>query len=189
MRLPRFAPGQPIAVITIPGITDEIIGLWSLWRIAITTSEWNRHRIMPLFLADDGRIFIPTARHLWDQLLSTTPAIRAHLDTDASRNAFERLVAIAEAHGRSMYDELVQEHRTRLSREREKGAYAFAARRRAIERIGLLQVRDHRLHLLLQEERTFNDTLERKTHAWLPTPMGCSWRQACLRAYGSGASH
>jgi superfamily II DNA or RNA helicase len=163
MRLPRFAPGQPIAVVTIPGITDEIMGLWSLWRIAITTSEWNRHRIVPLFLADDGRVFTPTARHLWDQLLSTTPAIRAHLDTDASRDAFERLVAIAEAHGRSMYDELVQEHRTRLSREREKGAYAFAARRRAIERIGLPQVRDHRLHLLQQEERAFNDELERKT--------------------------
>jgi hypothetical protein len=64
-----------------------------------------------------------------------------------------------------MYDELVQEHRTRLSREREKGAYAFAARRRAIERIGLPQVRDHRLHLLQQEERAFNDELERKTQA------------------------
>jgi superfamily II DNA or RNA helicase len=164
MRLPRFAPGQPIAVVTIPGITDELMGLWSLWRIAITTSEWNRHRIMPLFLANDGRVFTPTARHLWDQLLSTTPAIRTHLDTDVSRDAFERLVAIAEAHGRSMYDELVQKHRTRLSREREKGAYAFAARRRAIERIGLPQVREHRLHLLQQEERAFHDALERKTH-------------------------
>ncbi|MCD6199751.1 MAG: DEAD/DEAH box helicase, partial [Deltaproteobacteria bacterium] len=32
MRLPRFAPGQPISIVTIPGISDEITGLWSLWR-------------------------------------------------------------------------------------------------------------------------------------------------------------
>jgi len=68
MRLPRFVPGQPISVVTIPGITNEVTGIWSLWRIGITTMEWNRHRIMPLFIADGGKVFAPTARHLWDKL-------------------------------------------------------------------------------------------------------------------------
>jgi superfamily II DNA or RNA helicase len=82
MRLPRFAPGQPVSVITIPGITDEVKGLWSLWRIGIATMDWNRHRIMPLFLADGGKVFTPTARHLWDRLLSVAPSVREHLDID-----------------------------------------------------------------------------------------------------------
>ena len=37
MRLPRFAPGQPVPVVSIPGISGEIQGFWSLWRIAIAT--------------------------------------------------------------------------------------------------------------------------------------------------------
>ena len=35
MRLPPFAPGQPIPVITLPDLAPEIMGFWSLWRISI----------------------------------------------------------------------------------------------------------------------------------------------------------
>jgi len=166
MRLPRFAPGQPISIVTIPGISDEITGLWSLWRIGIATMDWNRHRIMPLFVGDGGKIFTPTARHLWDQLLSATPNVQGHLDMDESREAFDRLAEIAEEHGKFIYDELVQEHRSRLIREKEKGEYAFAARRKIIERVGLPQVRDHRLDLLQQEELAWRDELERKARVY-----------------------
>ncbi|EFK08848.1 helicase C-terminal domain protein [delta proteobacterium NaphS2] len=166
MRLPRFAPGQPVSVVTIPEIPEEITGLWSLWRIGIATMDWNRHRIMPLFLADDGKIFTPTARHLWDRLLSVTPSVRGHLAIDDAGNAFDRLSQIAEEHGRSIYDELIQEHRSRLNREREKGEYAFTARRKIVERIGLPQVRDYRLNLLRQEERSWYEELERKAQVY-----------------------
>lgn len=162
MRLPPFAPGQPVPVITLPGLAPEIMGFWSLWRISISTADWNRRRIMPLFLADDGRVFAPTARHIWDQLLTTPPTILRHLDVETSHQAFERLQEAAEQQGKTIYDELVQAHRERLAREREKGEYAFAARRRAIERIGLPQVRNHRLSLLEQEEERFREQLERR---------------------------
>ena len=162
MRLPPFAPGQPVPVITLPGLAPEIMGFWSLWRISISTADWNRRRIMPLFLADDGRMFAPTARHIWDQLVTTPPTILRHLDIETSHQAFEQLREAAERQGKTIYDELVQAHRERLAREREKGEYAFAARRRAIERIGLPQVRNHRLSLLEQEERRFKEELENR---------------------------
>jgi len=162
MRLPPFAPGQPVPVITLPGLAPEIMGFWSLWRISISTADWNRRRIMPLFLADDGRVFAATARHIWDLLLVTKPTILTSLDVETSHQAFERLREAAEQQGKTIYDELVQAHRERLAREREKGQYAFAARRRAIERIGLPQVRNHRLSLLEQEERSFRKDIERK---------------------------
>jgi len=180
MRLPPFAPGQLVPVITLPGLAPEIMGFWSLWQISVTSHEsrvasrpdglvtldpgpeTRRRRIMPLFLADDGRVFAPTARHIWDQLLVTKPTILRHLDVETSHQAFERLQAAAERQGKTIYDELVQAHRERLAREREKGEYAFAARRRAIERIGLPQVRNHRLSLLEQEEERFREELERR---------------------------
>ncbi|QCQ22114.1 DEAD/DEAH box helicase [Desulfoglaeba alkanexedens] len=172
MRLPPFAPGQPIPVITLPGLAPEIQGFWSLWEISIhvdsalstQSSSLTRHRrVLPLFLADDGRVFAPTARHIWDQLVVTEPTILRHLDVETSHQAFERLREAAERQGKMIYDELVAAHRERLAREREKGEYAFAARRRAIERIGLPQVRNHRLSLLEQEEERFHEQLGRRT--------------------------
>ncbi|WP_148205078.1 helicase-related protein [Candidatus Methylacidiphilum infernorum] len=162
MCLPPLAPRQPVPVITLPGLSPEIMGFWSLWRISISTADWNRRRIMPLFLADDGRVFAPTARHIWDQLLTTPPTILRHLDIETSHKAFQRLREAAERQGKTIYDELVQAHRERLDREREKSEYALAARHRAIELIGLPQVRNHRLSLLKQEEERFREQLERR---------------------------
>jgi len=117
---------------------------------------------MPLFLADDGRVFAPTARHIWDQLLVEKPELLTSLDVETSHQAFERLREAAEQQGKTIYDEQVAAHRDRLAREREKAEYAFAARRRVIERIGLPQVRNHRLSLLEQEEERFREQLERR---------------------------
>jgi superfamily II DNA or RNA helicase len=166
MRLPRFAPGQPVPVVSIPGLSDEVRGIWSLWRIAIATMEWNRRRIMPLFLADNGVVYMPTARHVWDQLLTATTQVRSILDASVSQAAFAKLQNAAEEHGKPIYEALAQEHRARIAREREKAIYTFAARHRIIERIGLPQVRNYRLNLLAQEERSFMKQLDQKAHVY-----------------------
>jgi len=166
MRLPRFAPGQPVPIVSLHGVPKEINGVWSLWRIAITTMEWNRRRIMPLFLADDGRVFMPTARHVWDQLLMASPKVRFILDAQVSESVHAQMHRAAEEHGKPIYEALVQEHRARIAREREKADYAFAARRKTIERIGLPQVRNYRLALLAQEEKTFQQQLDERAHVY-----------------------
>ena len=158
MRLPRFAPGQPVPIVSIPGLSEEVQGVWSLWRIAIATMEWNRRRIMPLFLADNGMVYMPTARHVWDQLLAASTHVRSVMETSVSQ--------AAEEHGKPIYEALVQEHRGRIARKREKADYAFAARRKTVERIGLPQVRNYRLNLLSQEERSFQEQLDQKVHAY-----------------------
>ncbi len=162
MRLPRFAPGQPIPFINLPGLASEVKGFWSLWRINIHTDDWNRRCIMPLFLQDDGRSLLPTVRHVWEQLLSITPDIREYLSGEDAGLAYSKAADAAESHGKHLYDELLQMHRDRLAREREKGEYAFAARKRAIERIGLPAVRSHRLAQLGQEERVWKENIEKK---------------------------
>lgn len=158
-RLPRFAEEQPIPCITLTGLPVDVQGFWSLWRIAIYTADWNQQRMMPLFLHDNGRAFLPTARHIWDQLLACEVEVGHHLLGDVAMQTFEKVWASAAVQGKIIYDELVQKHRQQLAREREKGEYAFAARRSAIERIGLPQVRDHRLAQLAQEEQAWREQL------------------------------
>lgn len=166
MRPPYFAPGQPVPVVSISGVTEEAKGFWSLWRIAISTAEWNRRRVMPLFLADNGKVFVPTARHIWDQLLANGAEVRLLLDGEDSKNAFEQLQLAAEEYGRPVYEALVTEQLEHLRCEREKAAYAFAARRKAIERIGLPQVRNHRLNLVAEEERAMQKQLDKNAQAF-----------------------
>ncbi len=166
MRLPRFAPGQPVPIVSIPDLSDEVRGFWSLWRIAVAAMEWNRRRIIPLFLADNGMVYMPTARHVWDRLLAASIEARSVVDAAASRAVFTKLQNAAEEHGKAIYGALVQEHRARIVREREKADYAFAARRKIIERIGLPQVRNYRRAILAREEKVFREQLDAKAHAY-----------------------
>ena len=110
-----------------------------------------------------------------------------------SQNAFTKLQSAAAEHGKPIYEALVQEHRARIAREREKADYAFAARRKIVRRIGLPEVRDYRMNLLAQEELAFHEQLELKAHAypemvpllvigWIAVAMS-SWRDQMLKEF------
>lgn len=62
-RLPPCTEGQPIPCVTLTSLPMDVQGFWSLWQIAIYTPDWNQQRMMPLFLHDNGRVFLPTARY------------------------------------------------------------------------------------------------------------------------------
>lgn len=168
--LPRFVPGQHIPVVSIPGVVQEITGFWSLWRIAVmsvneeeTHANWKLARIVPLFLADDGRVLQPTARHVWEILLSEHMlTVSSLMKEDESAQAFARLGKTAGEQGQPIFEALVRERQARLNRDGEKDAYSFAARRKAIDRIGLPQVRNHRLAALEREEKRHLEELERQ---------------------------
>ena len=59
-----------------------------------------------------------------------------------------------------LFHELLERHRECLAAETRKTTVAFAARRRAIERLGLPQVRDFRLRQLAEEEAAWRRDLE-----------------------------
>jgi hypothetical protein len=163
-RLPRVAEGQPIPCLAVPGLSADVCGVWSLWRIAIQTADWQRQRMLPLFVHDDGRLLQPTARHIWEVLLAGVPAT-SHYADEVSKDKFSGVWEAAERQGRSVYEDLVQQHEKRLAQDRERGEYALAARRRIVQRIGLAAVRAHRLAELDQEERAWREQLQRRADA------------------------
>jgi hypothetical protein len=119
---------------------------------------------MPLFLHDDGRILLPTARRIWDGFLSDSIKIDTYIEDEETRLIFDRVMEAAEIQGKPVYEELVEKHRLHLSAEQEKGEHAFSARRRAIERIGLPEVRNYRFAQLARDEKAWHEGLERKGH-------------------------
>lgn len=160
LSVPRFAPGAPVPILGLPGIPPEVTGLWSLWRVALHGGGPAQYRIMALFIHDDARPLLPTARRVWDVLLTDRYEPANHLVGSEALTAFDRAKAAAEAEGRLLYEELTYRHRETLRQERENGEYAFSARRKIIERVGLPKVRIHRLGQLAKEQDEWRREME-----------------------------
>lgn len=161
-QLPVFAPGQPIPAVFVPGVSDKVSGTWSLWKVSLQTARSRQQRSIALFVSDDGRTLLPTARIVWDRLIDLSDGLvqaGPDLAGDTAAKAYAASREAAEAQGASVFEELATAFRESTRRERRKGAHAFAGRKRAIERLGLPQVRAHRLAQLAEEERRWTEAL------------------------------
>ena len=142
--VPRFVVGQPLPVIRISGLPDSVNGVWSLWEIGLAAPGASRKRFLPVFINDDGRPFVPTAKRVWDLLLTETVSVQSVADAEDSMRWFEASFAVAGAQGEAMFAVLAEEHQARNKEERDRAIYAFDARNQAIGRIGLPAVRQFR---------------------------------------------
>ena len=169
MNLPQIAVGQTLPCVSVSGLPASISGLWGLFEIRLQSGASGRSprlRIpavrrgyVSVFLNEEGRLFLPTARHLWDALQTTDPTLRGGLDQAESLAAYEQLQQAAEQGGRETFDALCHAHLDSIAREEERGSVAFAARRRAIERVGLPEVRAYRRSRCDAEEAEWRDEL------------------------------
>ncbi len=177
-QLPRVVSTEPIPCVRFASLPAEVVGYWSLWRVFVgwASSPSLHHferragspsydvKIIPMFHHDDGRNLVPTARHIWDCLLEDRPEVEL-VGTKSGpevEDVFRRLRSEAERQGENAFHELYARHQQRLKREQEKGNYAFHARREALNRIGLPEVRQHRLKRLDEEERAWAAALRKR---------------------------
>jgi len=163
--LPRCVPGQPLPYVRVSGLPDTVRGVWSLWVVSLCTSDsgisansplenFNRKRFLPVFVAEDGRSFVPTAKRIWDLLLTEPVTLLNSADGEASVRGFELSLMAARIQGERLFTEMLNEHQTRMKEERDRAQYAFDARYQAIGRIGLPAVREHRRKRLQQEHHS-----------------------------------
>ena len=109
------------ACLALKELPSEVRGFWSLWRIALHAPEGSRHRVMPLFRHEDGRVLAPTARFVWDRMLADRPSVREHVEGEGAAEAFDRVQESAHEHGRPIYEELVQAYRRPARRRTREG--------------------------------------------------------------------
>lgn len=150
--VPVKSPSDDVPTVQIDGLPEGVAGYWGLYQVALRSGGKEQVRAMPLFCNDDGRTLLPTARLVWDKLIEASGNVSAEPGKTAE-GVWQRLRAEAERQGQGVFEELRQQHQERLHREREKGEYAFEVRRKAVNRIGLPEVRDYRLRRLEQEQR------------------------------------
>ena len=144
------------------GIPATIQGFWSLWQISMITSIQRRHRVLPVFVHDDGRNLQPTARFVWDELNTNPWRLDEAIPAADAAEAFGRCEYAAHEQGREVYLQLRQRHLNHLQWEWEKTSYSFLARRKLLASIGLPEVRNHRLRQLVTEETAWKQNHEKQ---------------------------
>ena len=170
LNLPQVAAGQPLPCVTVSGLPASISGLWGLFEIRLQAGMHQKTQLLHIpmvrrgyvsvFLSEEGKLFLPTARHIWDALQTAEAEVQATLGQDDSITAHERLQIAAEQAGQELFDALQQAHLASVNREEERGMVAFTSRRKAIERVGLPEVRQYRLARCATEENEWRHELQ-----------------------------
>lgn len=140
-----WAEARPAKAILIPGTSDKVGGVWSLWRVTLQHGEGFDQQFVPVFLDEDGRALQPTARLVWDRLIERGFTFGVGKAVSFGEDLLTASRVVAKERGADVIAGMVDAHRAKVARDRRAGERAFAARRRAIERLGLPQVRQKRL--------------------------------------------
>jgi superfamily II DNA or RNA helicase len=170
LNLPQTAAGQPLPCVSLSGLPASISGLWGLFEIRLQAGIHQKTQLLRIpmvrrgyvsvFLSEEGKLFLPTARHIWDALQTTEAQVQASLGQDESVAAHECLQIAAEQAGQERFDTLRQAHLASVAREEERGSVSFASRRKAIERVGLPEVRQFRLSRCDADESEWRHELQ-----------------------------
>ena len=159
-RLPLHGKGEPIPRFNVPGLPKSIDGIWSLWQLRLTSFDFGRTRVFPVFVSRDGRSFAQTARHVWDRIATLELMPSGAISGSESQACHGQIRKVAEEEGHPLWLDLERQHRQRWDEEKVRVQYHFSARRRMLEQVGLTEVRGYRLRQLEAEEAARLSQLE-----------------------------
>ena len=167
--LPQIVTGQPIPSVHLSVLPSTISGFWGLFEIRLQSSAQSknvslripsvRRGFVTVFLNEQGKLFLPTARHIWNTLLTAEMVVGQPLKDIDSTEAYVSLLASAEKSGQEVFDSLQRDHISAIVKETERGTVAFAARRKSIEKLGLPEVRQFRIARCEAEETEWRNEL------------------------------
>ncbi|WP_303674811.1 DEAD/DEAH box helicase [Vampirovibrio chlorellavorus] len=170
LNLPQVAAAQPLPCVTVSGLPANISGFWGLFEIRLQAGINQKTQLLRIpmvrrgyvsvFLSEEGKLFLPTARHIWDTIQTTEIQVQTTLGQDESIAAHTHLHEAAEQAGQELFDALQQAHISSVAREEERGIISFASRRKAIERLGLPAVRQFRLSRCDADESEWRHELQ-----------------------------
>ncbi|WP_367344123.1 DEAD/DEAH box helicase [Methanomethylovorans sp.] len=169
LNIPQIVIGQPIPCVSIKELQSNLSGLWGLFEVRLQAGLQSnsqiiriplvRKRYASVFLTDKGKLFLPTARHIWDAMQTTELKLAQYLDQVESKNAYGKLFDAVKNIGQELFNAMQQEHNSFLEKEEARGINAFRSRQKTIERLGLPEVRQFRFSKLEKEEKEWRSEL------------------------------
>jgi superfamily II DNA or RNA helicase len=170
VNIPQITAGQLIPKVFLIGLPAGLSGYWGLFEVDLQAGLHKtsnllripvmRRRFFSIFVNDEGRLFLPSARTIWDKLQITSPDSNGYVSYDESAMKFEQMMSVAEQAGQDHFEALNQVHQHSIEREQYRGEKAFIFRRKSIEKIGLPEVRRFRSGKCDRDERDWLNELE-----------------------------
>jgi superfamily II DNA or RNA helicase len=145
--------GNPIPVVRLSN-TDAPLGYWTLWTLQAANAFETRVLTYPLYFTDEGDAFTAYGQDFW--VLLSSRDVRAEIvppDQPDHSMVFADLTRRAEEVLGDKYVEMeraLSDNTARLRINKEK---AFDFQERQIDRIGIENIRNYRLHRLANERR------------------------------------
>ncbi|MBI1186279.1 MAG: helicase [Alphaproteobacteria bacterium] len=152
--LPRCVDGQPLPGVEIGGLPASVRGVWSLWQIGLSADDFGKRHFLAVFVSEEGRTFMPTARRIWDLLVTERIRLVGFSSEKVPGRWFNDAKRAAVSNGEQVFAELAEEHAARVREERDRARHAYEVRHQALGRIGLLSVREYRRRRLRAEHDT-----------------------------------
>ncbi len=159
--LPLWSEIQGIPQVCISGLPDGASGFWSLWGIRLGGQDERQISYFPLYCKEDGQYFAPASQRIWDAISGTIPEVIG-LNAKNNQAVYKMIRNLAEVQGKPVFESMEQEYKQDLLTQEEKGEFAFTARKKAINRIGLPEVKNYRMRQLDKEYKDWLDQLKRR---------------------------
>jgi len=166
--LPQVTDSQLIPIVQIEDLPHNISGYWGLYEIDLKTNLFSskyvrvsstKRDFITLFISDEGKLFLPTARHIWDVLQTASVKMIGSITDDETELIHANVLSEAKEVGYDTYKTLQSHHLNALEKEKDRGDHAFQTRQKAIMKLGLEEVKNYRLKKLDNEKKIWEDEL------------------------------
>jgi len=126
-------------------------GYFMLWELSVSNDEHSR-RFIPVFVNNDFLLRPMAGRKIWDVILDDSYILSVTGDIEISNECFEAITDISRNHAYDTFITLKEETIKRREETYKKYMYALKLRIEAAERIGIENIREHKLTRLAEEK-------------------------------------
>ena len=164
-QLPVWSEAQPIPSVAVKSLPAGANGYWALWSIRLVAGHERRCQYMPVYIKPNGQYYATASQKVWDAVCSKEFDILPQdlaVDSSLHQSIYALMHKAAQEEGKAIFESMLTANQTDLDNQFEKGEYSFNARKKAIERVGLPEVRQFRLRQLSSEYALWLQDIDKK---------------------------
>ncbi|MEG6296326.1 helicase-related protein [Enterobacter hormaechei] len=164
-QLPVWSEAQPIPSVAVKSLPAGANGYWALWSIRLVAGHERRCQYMPVYIKPNGQYYATASQRVWDAVCSKEFEILPQdlaVDSSLHQSVYALMHKVAQEEGKAIFESMLTANQTDLDNQFEKGEYSFNARKKAVERVGLPEVRQFRLRQLSSEYARWLQDIDKK---------------------------
>lgn len=136
--------------VSIKDFTGEK-GWFMLWHLSVAANG-DGGKTLAVFINDDGILRPLAGKRIWNALLDETKSISASEGSPVDALQLAALKDAAQEYAYDSFQEMCAEYSRRIEENHIKYSYALSLRFEAAQRIGIENIRNHKLRSLTQEK-------------------------------------